>query len=69
MVHVSGAFSQKRYSKSLGNVPMDLTIKDYTVVNVIGKIREYEETKIYEPVTIQNILNSKTQYGNYILFI
>ncbi|XP_029177157.1 uncharacterized protein LOC114945213 [Nylanderia fulva] len=52
VVHVSGAFSQKRYSKSLGNVPMDLTIKDYTVVNVIGKIREYEETKIYEPVTI-----------------
>lgn len=43
---------------------MDLTIKDYTVVNVIGKVRDTEEIKSYESVTIQNILNSKTKYGN-----
>lgn len=44
---------------------MDLTIKDYTVLNVIGKIRDCEEIKSYKPVIIQNILNSKTQYGDY----
>lgn len=69
MIHVSGAFSQPRYSTSLGNVPMDLTIKDYRVVNVIGKIRNTEEIKSYEPVTIQNILNSKTQYGDYNYYL
>lgn len=46
---------------------MDLTIKDYTIVNVIGKIRDLEEIN-YTLIDIENVLNSTTKYGNHNLY-
>jgi len=48
---------------------MDLTIKDYTIVNVIRKIRNSEEMQSYTLIDIQNILNFPTKYGKYNFFL
>ena len=53
----------------MGNVPFDLQVRDYTRINVIGKIGDEDDRIHYAKVELDDVLSYDEKPGKYIIIL